>query len=477
MRWLMRHLMLAACLGLLGAATPDGASDFLTGLESLNAGKPGDAIAPLNKAVDADEENPDYRLARAVATILSDHPADAISDLERAEKLRPNYRDAKLWHASAVAMQGDFTHDSDIYPFAQFQDTYGNAVRAMSHHYGQYYFELDEAQRLKQQGMGNGDADPAAKRDIANARAQFPALARQFVEQEETELSARDPSWATLLKNRAVENSNRSPAGNKQVGDLRAGEALGELARQLSAHPGDPALLSAHAAAELKCGAPEMAQLEATWALSRDVNLADAYRTRAVAAAASGDAHRASADWELLAKLRPGTSTADRAAVDAATATAPPPITADAIPGELNKLHQMAKDNAGWEALVTQALAIVKGENNVRRRSDENYQLRLRELTLGTQANPKSAEAHALLGEFIYDNAVNVPGEAVEPRAAFRNYRYLLAGQQDQEIALAAQELDRAMAIDPKNIRAIAAKADLLIYQLQWGDAETLIRA
>ena len=170
----------------------------------------------------------------------------------------------------------------------------------------------------------------------------------------------------------------------------------------------------------------------------------------------------------------------DKAAVDAAAGTNPPALAEADIPQALEKLHQSASgdvaDDAAWEALVTQALSIVKGENNIRRRSDEDYQTKLRAFALAVQANPNSADAHAEFGNFIYQNAINVPGEIVEPRASFHRYRYLLPGDTDKELAFAQQQLDQALSIDPKNIYALTAKADMLIYQLQWADAETLLR-
>ena len=140
------------------------------------------------------------------------------------------------------------------------------------------------------------------------------------------------------------------------------------------------------------------------------------------------------------------------------------------------KLQQMAKDGATFDALVTQATSIVKGDNARHRHYEEDYQDSLRELKNASAKDPHNASALAALGTFLYRNALNVPGEVVEPRAAYRHYRAIDAKDQEQEIALAEQYLDTALVADPRNMLAITGKAEALIGRGQWADAETLLR-
>jgi Flp pilus assembly protein TadD len=447
-------------------APPAGASDYLDGLSALEHAKFSDAVASMGKAVDADDENPDYHVGRGVALILSEKITDAQTDLERAMKLRPNDDSAKLWLASAIAMQGDFGHDSDIYPFATHGDDFGNAVREMSHNYGQYFWSLNEARRLQTSGMGNGQADNGAKRQIAGARAEFPKLAQQFAANAESSMQANNPALAGVVRDRALARFQRKDYAG----------ALTDLTRLMGQSPDDAQLLNAHAACLLALGCPFLARAESTRVLTQDLNNADAYATRAVAAATMGDAHRADADLKIIGQIAPARLQDVQAAVTAANAAQPAGFKAEELVQRVEELHQMAVGRKPWDALVAEAISINKGQNAVRRRFDEDYQDRLRALTLAQQQQPNNAEAQAELGVFLYHSAIDVPGEGVEPRATFCTYRLLNEQGQANEIARAGQCLDAALNIDPQNMRAICGKAELLIHGGQWGDAETLLR-
>jgi tetratricopeptide (TPR) repeat protein len=442
-------------------APPAGAADYLEGLTSLGEGKFGDAVTQMGRAVDADEENPDYRIGRAVALIFSEKMADAEKDLQRALKLRPNDRSARMWLASAAAMQGDFQHDSDIYPFATFGASFDNAVRAMSHHYGQYGWELAEARRV-----GGGQVGAQTRADYANAKAQFPILARQFATNAEVSLQANNPALAGVVRDRALARVQQKDYAG----------ALPDITRLMSSTPDDPQMMNAQAQCLLALGNPFLARAEATRVLTQELDNADAFATRAVAAATMGDQHRADSDLKIIAQIAPAKLEEVQAAVSAAEAQSPPGFKANELVARVNELHQLAADHKPWDALVSEAISINKGQNDARRHFDEDYQDRLRGLTLAAQNAPRDAEALAAMGKFLYDGAIDVPGEAVEPRAQFRSYRLLDQRGQQQELARAGQSLDAALSIDARNMLAITSKAELLIHDGQWGDAETLIR-
>ena len=60
--------------------------------------------------------------------------------------------------------------------------------------------------------------------------------------------------------------------------------------------------------------------------------------------------------------------------------------------------------------------------------------------------------------------------------AEFRTYRLVNADGRTQELAQASKDVDTALQLDPKNILAVTTKAELLIRDGQWADAETLLR-
>jgi len=455
-------LLLLLCAAFVRAdAPPAGASEYLDGLGALEHAQFGDAVTSMGKAIDADEENPDYRIGRAVALIFSEKPHDAEADLQRAMKLRPADSSAKMWLATAVAMQGDFGRDSNIYPFATYGATFDNAVREMSHDYGQYGWEIAENRRT-----GGGQVGAQTRAKFANAKAQFPILAKEFAGDAESSLQANNSGLAAVVRDRALARVQQKDYAG----------ALTDLTRLMSSAPDDPQLMGAHAACLLALGCPFLARAESTRVLTHDINNADAYATRAVAAAKMGDSRRADADLKIIAEIDPSKLQDDQAAVSAAAAETPAGFAPAELVGRVEELHQMAADQKPWDALVAQAVSINKGENSVRRRFDEDYQDGLRVLTLATQKQPSNAEALAQLGEFLFHGAVNVPGEAVEPRATFRTFRLLNEQGRAAEIARASQILDSALNIDPKNMRAVAAKVELLIHGEQWGDAETMLR-
>jgi tetratricopeptide (TPR) repeat protein len=440
-------------------APPAGAADYLNGLTALERADYPGAIASMSKAIDADDENPDYRIGRAVGLIFEEKLNDAQKDLNRALKLRPEDRSAKMWLASDVAMHGDWS-DTNIYPLVG--DQFESDVRQMSHVYGQYFWQLAENRRT---GFSNEPSD-AMKASIAGARAEFPTLSKQFAARAEASLQGSGNALSGVIRDRALQ----------LVQQKNYADGLKALTPLLAATPDDPQLLGAHAQCVLALGSPFLARLESTRVLTHDPNNVDAYATRAVAAAQMGDSRRADSDLKWISQIDPAKASDTQAAVSAAAALQPAGFKPEELPQRLQELHQMAADGKPWDALVTQAVSINKGENAIRKRYDEDYQERLHILTLATQKQPRSAEVFAELGEFLYLGAVDRLGEVVEPRAEFRTYRLVNQDGRVEELAQASQNLDTALQLDPKNILAVTAKAELLIRDGQWADAETLLR-
>jgi tetratricopeptide (TPR) repeat protein len=440
-------------------APPAGAADYLGGLTAFeHADYPG-AVASMSKAIDADDENPDYRIGRAVGLIFEEKLNDAQKDLKRALKLRPDDRSAKMWLATDVAMHGDWS-DTNIYPLTG--DEFESNVRHMSHVYGQYFWELAENRRT---GFSSQPTD-AMKASLAGARAQFPTLSKQFAARAEASLQGNGNALSGVIRDRALQ----------LVQQKNYADGLKALMPLLAATPDDPQLLGAHAQCVLALGSPTLARLESTRVLTHDLNNVDAYATRAVAAAQMGDSRRADSDLKWVSQINPAKVAETQAAVAAAAALQPAGFKPEELPQRLQELHQMAADGKPWDALVAQAVSINKGENAIRKRYDEDYQERLHILTLATQKQPQSAEAFAQLGEFLYLGAIDTLGEVVEPRAEFRMYRLATADARTQELAQASQDVDTALRLDPKNVQAVTTKSELLIRDGQWADAETLLR-
>ena len=132
-------VLVPLCAVAAAAADSPGLAAYLDGLDALEQSRWNDAVGAFSKAIDAEEENADYYTARGVAYALAEKPDQALGDLQRADRLRPNFKPTRLWLATVVAMQGRFTEDVNYYPAAT-RDPYESAVRAMSRKYGELAF-------------------------------------------------------------------------------------------------------------------------------------------------------------------------------------------------------------------------------------------------------------------------------------------------------------------------------------------------
>ena len=88
----------AALLLLTGPARANEASQALSAraLIALNAGQKAEALALLDRAVEADPDDPEVRYQRGVVRARTGDTNGAIEDLQRALELRPNFPTAAL---------------------------------------------------------------------------------------------------------------------------------------------------------------------------------------------------------------------------------------------------------------------------------------------------------------------------------------------------------------------------------------------
>jgi tetratricopeptide (TPR) repeat protein len=434
--WLM-------CSSTWGDEPALGRSEYLRGLTALGAGRTAEAVTELTKAIQADSENADYYMARGAAGVMAEKLPGAIKDLERALRLAPGDKSARLWMAVAVAMTGDFARGSEIYPFAT-HDLDESRLRQASHDYGDPVFR----QKL-------GEPDPDGPRKQAAARKELLAGARWWV----AKVKAR-PELA-----RAVAEQSQ-----QQMADRDNAAALVELDSALAAAPEDPDILVQHATCLLNLGDAWKARGEFTQALTIRTDYVQAYLGRALAAAQMGDAARVKSDLAVAAALSPDETEKQRSAIEAALreASAQPRVTREA-------LLERARLGGPVDGLVDQAFAVYRSANRDRRRYDETYQDRLRELEAAVKAGPRDAEAQAALGRFLLDES-SVRRERVGPRGPYRNYRYQTEAGQRREVERAEQCADASLGMDPNVLSALVVKAKARMWHQQFGDAEKLVR-
>lgn len=424
----------------------EGLNDYLTGLEALEAARADEAIVPLTRAIQADSEGADYYLARGVAHVAAEKLPQAVKDLERAGWLRPQDKQARLWMAVAVAMGGDFPRASSIYPFAT-NDLDESFVRQASHEYGEVAFRA-QRNEVTNELLKTRDA---AKQKIIQSAAQFAAR------------SQARPGLEAALLTAARQQFER--------GDY-AGAHL-RLGRVLSATPEDLDALYLHARCALELGDYAVARTELTRVLTAQTDRGEAYLARALAAANLGDVRRAQADLATAERIDRRASADTRTAVERIIA-AQAGAQASAAP-MFAALDKLAHAGLPEKELRAEAAKLVKASNNRRRRYDEQYQDRLRELEDAVRASPRDPDRLTLLGQFLLDEA-SVRRERVEPRGPFRKFRYQTDEMEARELARAEELADQALGLRPDQVNALCLKAACRYWHQQYADAEKLVK-
>lgn len=447
-----------ACLAMfvqVAVAQPKGQAAYLDGLERLESAKWAEATAAFNRAIDEDEENAAYYLARGVSYVLAEDFKSAMTNFDRVLRLKPNDKHAKLWKSVTLNMQGRFMDGSAVYPQAT-RDQYENQVQDMARLYGQLNF-------TKQNGGSTPEWDKKWETDQATAKRKFPEIAKLFT----SRVKGASGDLVPMIFDRA---SKKMAAGDYAA-------AMADLQQAAAANPNDLKVMQARGMCNLNLGSPAAARALFVRVLTANSANADAWYGHALACLALGDTVRAKASIENALSLNPPTAKAMREAFDKAAKASPPPSVARdqiaALPAELSRI---AGSGASNDELLKQAVATIRATNAYRLRADETYLDRRLRLEAVARANPKSAEALADLGEYLYTQAVSIRGESVEPRAVFATYRPQTEQTQQQELALAEQTLGNALKINPKNVKALTFSAACAIYRRQWGDAEQLLR-
>lgn len=412
-------LSLLLVMSVSARAWQDAADIYLDGLEQLAAGAFDEALSSIGRAIDADPENPRYRIGRGAALLFAEQPERAIADLDRAMALSDRSKEARMWRAAADRMCARFF--TEVYPQAT-RDPFESTVGEVSAYWGQTFRAVEP-----------GYEPPPAEQ--ARMRQRLADLRRAFVERASAGGDALQAAWRR--------GQQRADQGDWQ------GAAI-DVARAFAAWPEDARVVYYQAGCRLALGDPYSARSLYTRALTFDTSFAQAYLGRALAAARMGDAAMARADLSILAARWPELADARRASVDKAI-------------------------EAGGRNVADAIGAQVRAALAVRRRLDERYQDELRRREDALREHPDQPDALAALATFLYQN-VDVPRERVEPRGPQRMLRWQTEAGQQRELARAEELCDRALAGDPDHVRALLTKAALRMWNLHYADAETLLK-
>ncbi len=400
------------------ARAQDAQSLLLDGLESLRDARFDDALAKISRAIDLDSENPRYRIARGATLCFAERPDDAIADFERAMALSDHSKESRMWRAAADRMCARFF--TEIYPQAT-RDTFESTVGEVSAMWGQTFRNVEQGYEP------SADQQAAIRKRLADLRAWFVDRSTE----------GGDAVQAAWKRGKARADS----------GDWSG--AARDIARSFQAWPEDPIVTYYQAGCRLAAGDAMTARTLYTRALTDDTNFTNAYLGRAIAAARLSDATRARADLAQVA-ARDAKSGKDNAA------------------NIERQLADAAKNqDAGVRALLP-ALA-------TRRRYDETYQDGLRAREEAIAKAPNDAEALTELADYLYMH-VDVPREKVGPRDEPRLLRHQTPDRQQAEISRAESLCDKALSLDANLVHALVVKAAIRVWNLQYSDAETLLK-
>lgn len=419
-----------------------GIKAYLLGLDAIETGHWTDAVQQLTAAIEQEPENPDYLTARGVAYTLAQQLSSAEKDLDRANRLRANHNPTKLWLATAVGMQGRFEEDSGIYPFATL-DQYESAVRRMSHEYGEIMFRQASGDELAVQ-----QARPAHDKAIQS----FPTLAKMFVDRTKPagsgETAGPDGGLSAALRQRGLDRYQ----------DGQCVQAYHDLSQAYQANPDDKEILFYLAECKRQLGAPEGARADYTAVLLEQPNNAQAIVGRALAHAALGDAPAARQGLAEARRLNPQLSSRYAAQIEKDLSTFTTAPSEQQKVALLEQLRKSAQQGFPWETLTPFAVQVVKASQYARLRADEQYQMKLMALKRAADRPSASADDFAELSRYLYEQALIVVGEAVEPGSRNRPYRPQTQKSQEQELAQAEHTADRALTLNPNHPRALAFK-------------------
>jgi Flp pilus assembly protein TadD len=427
---------------------PAGVSEYAQGLDAIESGKCAEAIEPLSAAIDADEENARYFAARGVARLLAQQVPAGIKDLERATRLDPTNDDTKRMLSFGHRLLGDERAASGVRP-----PTAGDGLDRFLLETGNDYGRLEKAKKIN-----NPQFLEECRQRRKMALTKFAAIGDRFAKEQK-----RQGDVGRALFARGVDRFRRGELAGAQS-DLQA---------VLASAPDETTALYYHACCLHQLGNLEGARQELTMLLTAKLALVDAYLERAKVAAALGDLRRAQSDLATARRLDPSDPAGWQA--EAARVIAAAPAASGDPPVLLDALTKAAQVGADWPELVKRADQLAAAGAARRLRGDERYQDRRLQLELARYADPKNADRLAAIGLFLLAET-DVHGECVEPNGEWRYYRPQSPARKQAELAESGRLFDRALAIDRRHVGAFVGKATLAIRNMQWADAENILR-
>lgn len=467
-------------------------SDYLDGLDAMGEGRSREAVSAFSAALEIEGDEPRFVLARGVARTLDQEFDLAFQDLQRYQRLGGTGREAELWVYAVEAMTGAVLNDSHGMstirslqqpgePGATFSGIPGHVIQGGSDYptdYASYVF-YDMATPYGEQraaGLLAGNDQVSAAMSAAMKEA-----GRRFADLKMT-LPDLAPFHLTRARNLFESGQYRDAAVSAAM--VRAN------------FPGDSEAAYLAAQSWLELGRPATARGIFTIALTGRTDFGEAYLGRAISAARMGDGNRAKSDLEIAEKIDAESARRTRATVAAA-------LDGNRVEGPaemlLSGLEQSARSGAGMAMLIDQAVSVHRAMATPRLRYDEWYQDRLRTLEEAVRDRPTDPDRLVALAQHIAAESnlrglfeesgpglvgpvsaspgsylqnypavadeINFRAERVEPGSPLRRYRW--QESEARETGIALDYLDRAIALDSGQVRAMILKGFIADRKIQ----------
>jgi tetratricopeptide (TPR) repeat protein len=421
------------------AEPPAGQAAYLEGLDAIENKNWSGAAKAFGQAIDADEENADYYLARGIAAMLADDMKQANADLDRSYRLNKSNETTQRWYAAQLRM-------IDKAEIAQ-------RVRSPADYRG----TIQEAAEQFHQAV-RWEHKPQV--ELQALRERFEGFAVRFA--KETKAAHPDLANAVLTRAKASFAAGQFDQTLKDLGPL------------MQANPLDVGFLHMHAVCVRNKGNVSAAREEFTRVLSESSAYAAGYSERAIAEAMLGNLQRAKADLALAQRYDPADAKLMQPQIEKELGAYKIDPATELPQAQWMALRDAALAGQSVDQLVPLARQMEKSTNAHRLRWDEGYQDKLRQLQDAVRQNPKDIKALLAIGEYRYRESTMM-GEQIGPGGPYRTFRYSENSQSGREVADADAYFDDVLHIDANNVMAMTWKAAVQLEHGNWNDGAAWI--
>ena len=398
-----------------------GADLYLQGVQALGQRKFADAEDSFTKAIAKNDEDALFHQGRGIALAMQGKYPQASTDLVRSLQLDAASKLSKAWLSGLRIITNNNTVGnqwaSDLYM--------GDPLESALHYWGWAHKPGPEnATRY----AGHGDPAELTVQTLLNQPFLMPLVIDQALALHR---AGQDAQALTCL------NSTRARFRN------------------------DPDWLFLDADVRLGLGRNDDARDEFIRALDGRPDLAAAYLGLGLANARLGEISQANRDFAAAAQIAPDLAREFRAKHDAEVAQLAAAMPKDSPAKLAADLLDAAGKGEEIPKLTERAMLLQRAVNAVRKRADEEYDNSLRKLEAEVTADPSNSDRWADLAKFVYLEArVRTVWNGLHNKP--QDLRNQNAAQYGHEKVLAEQYADKALALNPKNVEAIATKAWLL---------------